>query len=289
MRAWGDRVPTPQPKVEVPVALVPASVPAVVPSGSFSIAGFAIKQDAEGRYCLNDLHKASGEEHKHKTAYFMENQQTSNLISVLQKDGIPAFSITRGRTGGTYVAKELVYAYAMWISPEFHVQVIRAYDALVTEQTYVMPPKQLDLMKRSMLMLAEVTAGFEEQLDKNAVLTEKLEIAQPKAEALDSMKVYSLSEVVKNFREIGFTEMTVDKLSNILALYGYLTKIRRVPAKSKWWERWFSFGLADVVRQDGCLFSGSGEVFITQTGIEGITDLVAGMDENEIRRFGVVN
>ncbi len=109
----------------------------------FIIGDFTIRQDEEGRFCINDLHKASGALEKHQPAFFMRNKQTKDLIDELESEFLicknaehkSAVSTIRGKglEQGTYVVKEIVYAYAMWISPKFHLMVIRAYDSLVME------------------------------------------------------------------------------------------------------------------------------------------------------------
>ena len=99
-----------------------------------TVANTLIRKNESGLYCLNDLHKASGGERKNKPQYFMMNKRTKDLISVCSDDGIPSSVIKGGESQGTYVCKELVYAYAMWISAEFYHHVIKTYDAVVTGQ-----------------------------------------------------------------------------------------------------------------------------------------------------------
>lgn len=95
------------------------------------IAGIEIRCDSAGRYSLNDFHRAAGGEKRHSPAYWLANQQAKQLIEELETTEIPVVTV-EGRAGGTFAAKELIYAYAMWISPAFHLKVIRAYDALAT-------------------------------------------------------------------------------------------------------------------------------------------------------------
>ncbi|MCL6248029.1 KilA-N domain-containing protein [Acinetobacter sp. ANC 4945] len=106
------------------------------------IGEFSIRQDEDGRYCLNDLHKASGYDKKHQPAYFIRNQQTKDLIAEIENPSngasanlqMPAVGkVNDGKNNGTYVVKELVYSYAMWIFAKFHLMVIRAYDAMVMQ------------------------------------------------------------------------------------------------------------------------------------------------------------
>lgn len=96
------------------------------------IAGVKVKTDAEGRFLINDFHKLAGGENRHQPAFFFKRPEILELVEELnssEEKSLPVNSVP-GRSGGTYVCKELVYAYAMWLSPSFHLKVIRAFDAL---------------------------------------------------------------------------------------------------------------------------------------------------------------
>jgi hypothetical protein len=120
-----------------------------------------IRQDSDGRYCLNDLHKAAGGESRHQPGKWLENQQTKDLVKALMTDtGNPVsensnpLNIIKGGSGiqGTFVSEDLVYDYAMWISAEFKLKVIRAYRSLVETPAPVQPAPVLHPMTEADLV-----------------------------------------------------------------------------------------------------------------------------------------
>ena len=113
----------------------------------------------DGLYSLNDMHKASGGEKKHQPAFFMRNQETKDLIKEVEAtDNVKAVKRVQGGNNkslqGTYVCKDLVYRYAMWISPKFALLVIRTFDKLITGELRVQPTGLSSVTDRKPLVAA---------------------------------------------------------------------------------------------------------------------------------------
>ncbi len=93
-----------------------------------------ITMDDEGRYSLNDLHKAAGGSNKLKPSLFYRSDSFNSVVEILKAQNRAFEPIVKkqGRyTGGTWVCKELVYKYAMWVSAEFEVKVIQTFDQII--------------------------------------------------------------------------------------------------------------------------------------------------------------
>lgn len=107
-----------------------------------------IRTDEQGRYCLNDLHKAAvangANERTKEPSKFLTSASIIELVQELTDTQIlgiaPVSAIKGGLLQGTYVVKELVYAYAMWINAAFHLKVIRTFDAVITGKIQPVDP-----------------------------------------------------------------------------------------------------------------------------------------------------
>ena len=103
-------------------------------------------RQSDNLYSLNDLHITSGNDPKHRPTYFVKNQQTQDLVNEIERceNSHIAIKVVKGGRNpelqGTWVCEELVLSYAMWISPKFHLIVLRAFLAMQRNQ-----PQQLAL------------------------------------------------------------------------------------------------------------------------------------------------
>ena len=93
-----------------------------------SIAGVEITTDAEGRFNLNALHRASGAAKKNGPSYWLALEGTQSLIAELQEQTTGIWVVSKeGRNGGTFAHELLAVSYAGWISPAFQLKVNQAF------------------------------------------------------------------------------------------------------------------------------------------------------------------
>lgn len=97
-------------------------------------------------YSLNDLHRLSGAEKKHQPSLFLRLETTKELLNEIEGTHdlqmCRSVKIIRGRSiQGTYACEELALAYATWISPKFHLVVLRAFIAMHKGEVQNTQPK----------------------------------------------------------------------------------------------------------------------------------------------------
>ena len=122
------------------------------------LCGTTIRQDAEGRHSLNDLHKAAVAQgvnpRSTEPGKFFRSPRPQALIAILEREGptpnwgnaeeaitpnwgnAPVAKNVGGtkEDTGTYVCIELVIAYGQFVSAEFDLKVIRTFLTVVNGQ-----------------------------------------------------------------------------------------------------------------------------------------------------------
>jgi hypothetical protein len=155
-----------------------------------------------GLYSLNDLHKAAGGESKHQPSFFLRLDSTKALIQEISNEinqsaemqsGVVE-TINGGDNRGTYVCKELVYAYAMWISPAFNLKVIRAFDAMTNDKKLTPAETLLGMAQQLVDHERQIGVHSDEILllqEKNRNLELRLKVYEQEEEYY-TMKGYSI-------------------------------------------------------------------------------------------------
>lgn len=139
-----------------------------------SVAGVEITTDAQGRFNLNALHKASKEGDHKRPSKWLATEQAKDLIAELEaqspNSGFGVLNVVRGGNApGTFAAEELAVSYAGWISPSFQLEVNRTFIAYRKGEltgTAVVPSATTTREARQLLKMF-LAVGKEMKLDPN--------------------------------------------------------------------------------------------------------------------------
>ncbi|MGJ0628623.1 phage antirepressor KilAC domain-containing protein [Xenorhabdus bovienii] len=147
------------------------------------IAGVEITTDAEGRFNLNALHKASNTG-AHKTpSQWLRRNETKALIAEIESNSLKnsrsvnlhsaqkSINVVNGGVNyGTFAHELLAVSYAGWISPSFQLQVNQTFidyrSGKLVDQVQVQIPQSLPEALRLAADLAEQKAELEHKVEE---------------------------------------------------------------------------------------------------------------------------
>ena len=107
---------------------------------TINLYGIEVRIDSEGRYCLNDLHKAAVANEKatanHAPAQFLRNASVKAFTQRLSdvQNCTSVVSIRGGKNQGTYGHDLVVARYAAWIDVDFEIDVYETFQQAKRQQ-----------------------------------------------------------------------------------------------------------------------------------------------------------
>lgn len=211
-----------------------------------SILGTSIRQDAEGRYCLNDCHRAAGGDNAKRPSLWAENAQTKALIVELEGSaGNPAHPFNVVTAGpnegrGTYGSEEVLLAYAQWISPAFHVQCLRALLAMMKGEFPATPSVSVaDIESTARSVMGGIMKSGLGKLHREMMAELKAELAP----TLDEMRGLIVTH------HVGAVAVDAKTAKEWLEEYGCEQKGRNSPVRT------VSHDLRDIALREGIVLS----------------------------------
>ncbi|MGG6318549.1 phage antirepressor KilAC domain-containing protein [Stenotrophomonas geniculata] len=158
-----------------------------------SIEGVQIREDHQGKFCLNDVHRAAGRGESESPLTWLALPQTQDLIGLFHAQGgatdhnnapIPPVEIRQGL--GAFVVKEFLLAYALWIAPDFNARVVHAVKSLTSHIVHnppaALPPPALAygqaISEPSLRSLARLTVSRRESAPDDRQFVESISISQ---------------------------------------------------------------------------------------------------------------
>lgn len=153
------------------------------------IAGVEITTDAEGRFNLNALHKASALGVNKAPAQWLRTKQAQELIAEVEKQTMQICIVSNeGRNGGTFAHELLAISYAGWISPAFQLQVNQVFLDYRTGK--LTQPAQKEISRKDLaLMVIQAEEENERLQAENQILEQKIEEVKPVVEAFERIAV----------------------------------------------------------------------------------------------------
>lgn len=174
-----------------------------------------IRQDSQGRYCLNDLHRASGGNPIHAPSQFLRLKGTKEFVAVLDDHNANMHSaveiINGGVNQGCYASEKLVYKYAAWINPEFEVKVYDIFDRVVKGELKHTQPQIPQTLSQALRLAAEQAERIEQQDKLIAYQAPKVAFVDRYVEVGTSKSLRETAKILKMPEKAMISRLIEDK------------------------------------------------------------------------------